>query len=242
MTGKRKQSIITVSNLINGKGGQESLTRISMIEQSLVVLKKRTLSDIIIDTFLFLIIMIAIIVTIFCTLIITKENLHPDKVPDVMGYKPFIVLTGSMEPTIKAGDLVIVKQANLEELNKGDIIAFRNTEDDVVLIHRIAEKETKDGKITLKTKGDNNQSEDRVEVGRENIEGIYVVEFEKLGAVAMFIRKPEGLTISILTIITTFFLWQLIKCLRREKRINKRLKECEEALEEAKKEKEGIKK
>lgn len=213
-----------------------------MIEQSLVVLKKKTLSDIIIDTFLFLIIMTAIIITTFCVIIITKENLYPDKVPDVMGYKPFIVLTGSMEPTIKAGDLVIVKEASLEELNKGDIIAFRHTEEDVVLIHRIAEKETKEGKITLKTKGDNNQSEDRMMVNSENIEGIYLVRFEKLGAVAMFIRSPEGLAISILSIITTFFLWQLIKSLRREKRINKRLKECEEALEEVKMEKEGIKK
>lgn len=186
--------------------------------------------------FLFLIVITALIIAILSMIIIAKKMLYPNKVPDIVGYKPFIVLTGSMEPSIKSGDLVIVKEINPEELKEEDIIAFRHTKEDVVLIHRIVGKETKEETTILKTKGDNNNTEDKFEVEYKNIEGIYLVKFDQLGTIAMFIRSPEGLAISILSIVTIFFLWQLIKSLKREKIINRRLSQCEEALEELKKE------
>lgn len=203
-----------------------------MIEQSLAVLKRKTLLDIIIDAFLFLIVITAIIIATLSILIIVKKNLYPDKVPDIMGIKPFIVLTGSMEPTIKAGDLVIVKEVELQELKQGDIIAFRHTKEDVVLIHRIVRKDTKDGKTILKTKGDNNKTEDEFSVEYKDVEGIYVIRFNQLGTIAMFIRSTQGLIISVLSIITIFFLWQLIKSLKREKVAKIRLQECQEVIGE----------
>lgn len=207
-----------------------------MIEQSLVVLKKKTLLEKLIDMFLFLMVITAVTILILSVIIITKKMLYPNKVPDIMGYKPFIVLTGSMDPIIKSEDLVIVKEINPEELKEGDIIAFRNTKEDVVLIHRIVGKETTEEKITFKTKGDNNETEDKFEVDYKNIEGIYLVKFDKIGAIAMFIRSPQGLIISVLSIVTIFFIWQLIKALKREKIVKSRLKQCEEALNELKKE------
>lgn len=207
-----------------------------MIEQSLVLLKKKTLFERLIDIFLFLMVITTLIISILSIIIITKKTLYPDKVPDIMGYKPFIVLTGSMEPNIKSEDLVIVKEINPEELKEGDIIAFRHNKEDVVLIHRIVRKETKEEKTILKTKGDNNETEDKFEVDYKNIEGIYLVKLNKIGAIAMFIRSPQGLTITILSIATIFFIWQLMKALKREKIVNRRLKQCEEALNELKKE------
>ena len=207
-----------------------------MIEQSLVVLKKKTLLEIFIDTVLILIVITALIIAALSILIIAKKTLYPHKVPDIMGIKPFIVLTGSMEPNIKTGDLVLVKEVDIEQLKEGDIIAFRHTEEDVVLIHRIVGKETQEEKIILRTKGDNNQTEDKNNVNCENIEGIYLMRFEKIGKIAMFIRSQEGLAISILAIISIFFLWQLRKSLKREQIINRRLKECEEVIDELKKE------
>ena len=207
-----------------------------MIEQSLVVLKKKTLLEIFIDTVLILILITALIIAALSILIIAKKTIYPHKVPDIMGIKPFIVLTGSMEPNIKTGDLVLVKEVDIEQLKEGDIIAFRHTEEDVVLIHRIVGKETQEEKIILRTKGDNNQTEDKYNVDCEKIEGIYIMRFEQIGTIAMFIRSPEGLVISILAIISIFFLWQLRKSLKREQIINRRLKECEEVIDELKKE------
>ena len=49
--------------------------------------------------------------------ILIKSHLFPEKVPDVFGYKPLIVLSGSMEPSINKGDLVFVKEID-EDLLK----------------------------------------------------------------------------------------------------------------------------
>ena len=54
----------------------------------------------------FLIICIPILV--INLIIIIRGNMNPDRVPDVFGYKPFAVVSGSMETSINVGDLVIV--------------------------------------------------------------------------------------------------------------------------------------
>ena len=40
--------------------------------------------------------------------IMVQANLSPNKVPNVFGYKPFVVLSGSMESEISVGDLVLL--------------------------------------------------------------------------------------------------------------------------------------
>lgn len=207
-----------------------------MIERSLVVLKKKTILEIIIDIFLICIVILAIVIATLSGMIIMKKSLSPDEVPDIMGIKPFIVLTGSMEPIIKVGDLVIVEEIDENELKIDDIIAFRYTKEDVVLIHRIVGIEEYEGQTLFTTKGDNNQTEDKLNIEYKNIEGIYSFRLSKIGAIAMFIRTPQGIGIVLLSIATIFFSWQFIKSLKREKIAERRLKECQEVIEELKKE------
>ncbi len=46
--------------------------------------------------------------------------MHQDEVPSFFGWKPFIVLSGSMETQISVGDLVIVKEVDTSIFKKGD--------------------------------------------------------------------------------------------------------------------------
>ena len=180
-----------------------------MIEQNLVVLKKKTILEIIIDIFSICILIIASVITTLSGIIIMKKSLSTDKVPDIMGIKPFIVLTGSMEPVINAGDLVIVKEVKENELKINDIIAFRYTKEDVVLIHRIVGIEENEGKILFTTKGDSNETEDKLNIEYKNIEGIYSFRLNGIGTIAMFIKTQPGIAISLLTIVTESSLWLL---------------------------------
>ena len=41
-----------------------------------------------------------------------------------MGYKPLFVLTGSMEPGIKTGDMIIVKGIKESKIKEGDVVTF----------------------------------------------------------------------------------------------------------------------
>ena len=60
--------------------------------------------------------------------LIVKSMTNQDEVPKSGGYCPLIVLTGSMEPEIMDGDLIIVKQIDGEDVAVGDVIAFFDPE------------------------------------------------------------------------------------------------------------------
>lgn len=146
---------------------------------------------------LFLVIVLPFL--IFNLTLIIKSKLYPDKIADFMGYKPFIVMSGSMETTINIGDLVIVKKVNSSNIHTGDIIAFKNG--DIVISHRVREVINDSGTYKFKTKGDNNNVADDFIVSSDAIEGIFVNKIPGLGSILLFLGKPIGLLMVILVII-----------------------------------------
>lgn len=131
--------------------------------------------------------------------IIIKGKINSNEIPDFLGYKPFIVLSGSMESSINVGDLVIVKEIEASQIKKNDIIAFKN--EDIVITHRVIEVINDEGDVKYKSKGDNNNVEDDFLVNGEDVEGIYVTKISGLGNILMFLSKPIGMLVIILTII-----------------------------------------
>jgi signal peptidase len=94
-----------------------------------------------------------------------------------------VIISGSMEPTIKTGSMVIVIPQ--DEYHEGDIISFidpvigRND-------HRIVGEVTRDGVRYFVTKGDAADRPDRILVPIERIEGKIVMIFPYLGYIAYF--------------------------------------------------------
>lgn len=146
---------------------------------------------------LFLVIVLPFL--IFNLTLIIKSKLYPDKIADFMGYKPFIVMSGSMETIINIGDLVIVKKVNSSNIHTGDIIAFKNG--NIVISHRVKEIINDSGTYKFKTKGDNNNVADDFIVNSDAIEGIFVNKIPGLGSILLFLGKPIGLLMVILVII-----------------------------------------
>lgn len=146
---------------------------------------------------LFLVIVLPFL--IFNLTLIIKSKLYPDKIADFMGYKPFIVMSGSMETTINIGDLVIVKKVNSSSIHTGDIIAFKNG--NIVISYRVKEVINDSGTYKFKTKGDNNNVADDFIVNSDAIEGIFVNKIPGLGSILLFLGKPIGLLMVILVII-----------------------------------------
>jgi signal peptidase I len=67
-------------------------------------------------------------------------------------YPMAAITSGSMWPALKEGDLVFIEGVQKDELMIGDVIVFRNPENDTFTIHRIKELREDD----LITKGDAN--------------------------------------------------------------------------------------
>ena len=131
--------------------------------------------------------------------LIVKTKMYPNKIADFLGYRPFIVLSGSMETKINIGDLIIVKEVDSKNIKKGDIIAFKK--DKIVISHRVVEVHSNDGVLNFTTKGDNNDVIDKFLVNSNEIQGVFVNKIPGLGNVLLFLGKPMGLLLVILVII-----------------------------------------
>lgn len=88
----------------------------------------------------------------------------------VSGVFPIFMMgvgSGSMEPKLSTGDAIILtKVKSYDDLNIGDIIAYKN-EEDITIVHRITKKEDD----YFITKGDNNNIEDKMEIRMKDVEG-----------------------------------------------------------------------
>ncbi|WP_134741504.1 signal peptidase I [Nocardioides sp. 503] len=82
--------------------------------------------------------------------------------PHVLGYRTSTMLTGSMEPGIMPGDVVVTTQKPATDVHVGDVISYQiPIEDHRVETHRVTEVTTaKDGTISIRTQGDANSNVD----------------------------------------------------------------------------------
>jgi signal peptidase len=80
-------------------------------------------------------------------------------VPLAFGDRPFTVLTGSMEPTIAAGDVVIEERISPLEARLGDVVTFKDPEDQGrLLTHRVRSIRRDGPFLRFVTQGDANNT------------------------------------------------------------------------------------
>ena len=135
-----------------------------------------------------------------CTILI-KSFINKDEVPDFGGFIPFIILTDSMYPDIKSGALVICIEVDPKEVEKGDVISFYDPSGNgkAVVTHKVVDIINEDGKLSFKTKGINNNTEDRFPVPAEKV----IAEYSGLcipgaGNAAIFLQSPAGLVLCVI--------------------------------------------
>lgn len=138
-------------------------------------------------------------VLLFNIYIMIQAKSSPNKVPSIFGYKPFIVLSGSMEPKIKKGDLIFVKKTDVDKIKVSDIVAFRNS-DDTVTTHRIINVIKTSDNVCFETKGDNNNVQDEEVICKSSVEGKYVSRIPKVGNAIIFVQEPLGFAVMMLTL------------------------------------------
>lgn len=189
--------------------------------------KERSGSKILSGIGYIIILLLALVFIVNITMII-KSYTQPDRVPDFMGYKPFIVLSGSMEPEIMAGDLIVTKEVDAGELKVGDIISFR-VGDNIVVSHRIASID-EEPERTFYTKGDANVGMDAVEVLPEHIEGRYIWRGAGLGRFAIFLQTPIGMLVFVVAPLCLFIIYDIVSRNRRARAKSEREAQLEAEL------------
>lgn len=151
--------------------------------------------------------------------LIVFSIVKPDETLSFLGIKTFVIISGSMEPSLNIGDIVVIKKCSEQDVKVDDIISFR--EGQTVITHRVIEiNETENGKEYI-TKGDNNNTKDSIPVKFSNIEGVYIRKLEYVGKIVLFL-KNKIVIISIVLIFYLIYLYDLKVTEKRKARRSKR--------------------
>lgn len=112
---------------------------------------------------------------------------------------PSVIATGSMEPLIYPGDIILIRQIRdmdeIYSLEVGDVIQF--SRDNILITHRIIGiEQDSNGKTAFLTKGDNNSAQDSRPVYPEDIKGTLVQVIPKLGYPTLLIKERKNVQLS----------------------------------------------
>ncbi len=138
--------------------------------------------------------------------------------PIEKNYELFSVLSGSMEPAIKTGALVIVRP--VDSYGEGDVVTRQIVEENITVTHRIIAREEKNGVIYFQTRGDANNVADEDQFTSDTIVGKVLWDVPYMGYIVNFARTKNGLLLFIIIPATAVIIeesWRIKKELQRMK-------------------------
>lgn len=135
----------------------------------------------------------------------------------MMGYKYYTVISGSMEPEYKVGSVILVKNVNAKDINKGDVITFKLSSSDAIATHRVVE--VLDDSQQFITKGDANEKNDNSPVEYSNLIGKVSMRVPLMrGNFLSFITGTAGKIVSVIILVAFVCLLFLPEILNKVKK------------------------
>lgn len=134
----------------------------------------------------------------------------------------YVIISPSMVPTIKVYDAIIIKRAEPEELEVGDIITFLSNDarySGLTITHRIVGIEkSKTGEVYFRTKGDNNNTEDSSLVKGEDINGKVIFKIPKIGYIQHLLTNAVGWVLLIVVPCLGVVIYDILKIFKSLKK------------------------
>ncbi len=142
-------------------------------------------------------------------------------VPIPGNFKIKVVKSGSMEPYIKTGGIVVIKPSSDYVLN--DVVTFgKDTKTQIPTTHRIVAIDGTGPLRTFTTKGDANESEDPSPTRLSEISGKVIFTMPYLGYVLDFAKKPIGFFLLVGVPAIAIILEEIIKIFSEIKKMKRR--------------------
>jgi signal peptidase len=116
----------------------------------------------------------------------------------LLGYSSYVIYSGSMEPAVKVGSLLLSRPVNVEDLQVGDVITYRSPGNHTTLTHRIVDMRQENGEWVFKTKGDASLGPDPSEVILRGQVTKMAFDIPYLGYVVDFARSTPGIALFLL--------------------------------------------
>ena len=169
------------------------------------------------------VISVVFLVLIVCFVLFTFVSRIMGNTPSVFGYYIFRVSSDSMEPTLMVGDVILVHEADPEDIQKNDIITYKSKDGSMYgrdVTHRVvAEPFEKNGTYYYQTQGDADGAPLDKPITYDQVEGKYVRTMTVIGKVYGFISTPVGICVFI-GFIVLLFGYELISLLVSYRKID----------------------
>lgn len=126
----------------------------------------------------------------------------------------YTILTQSMHPKIKAGDIIVTYRNDDNKYKKGDVITFVSSSEvtgGVTITHRIKKVVKQDGILFYETKGDNNNAADASYVPASNVFGKVIVTIPKMGTLQQFLVTKTGWVVAIVLPSLAIIIYDILK-------------------------------
>ncbi len=136
---------------------------------------------------------IFLVLVVFVTVILVITKIAGER-PTLFGFNFYYIATGSMEPELKIGDVILSREADIDGLEKGDIITFLGKEGELegkTVTHRIENIYEENGSRVFVTKGDANTVTDKP-VHENEVMSEMAFKVPLLGSVIKVINTPIG--------------------------------------------------
>ncbi|MCJ7509916.1 MAG: signal peptidase I [Dehalococcoidia bacterium] len=117
---------------------------------------------------------------------------------NMLGYNSYVIYSGSMQPAVKVGSLLVSRPVDVNDLRVGDVITYRSPGNHTMLTHRIVDMRQEDGEWVFQTKGDANPGPDPQEVILHGQVTKMVFDIPYLGYVVDFARSIQGVVLLLL--------------------------------------------
>ena len=188
----------------------------------------------IISSAIFVVLVLLIILIVFY---IVRVNFlaSKDKLGEVK-INFYTILTQSMYPTIKAGDVVITYKEDNNKYNDGDVITFVSEQNGgITITHRVDEVYNVNNSYSYKTKGDNNNAPDNEITSGDNVLGKVVVKVPKVGYIQQFLVSKTGWIVAVVLPCLGIVIYDILKLFKHTARKGSQLIKRDKRTEEARK-------
>ncbi len=130
-------------------------------------------------------------------------------------YSAYVIVSQSMEPTIKVKDTVITKRLDPSKYKVKNVITFVSTDSrfyGITITHRIKEiVKLSNNKLAFRTKGDNNNAADDTLVDEDHVIGKVIFKIPMLGYIQEFLTRSYGWIIAVVIPCLAIIIYDVIK-------------------------------
>lgn len=186
------------------------------------------MATVIMYTIIVILLLIGVVLMVYFADLTLQKNRTEWKAPI---YGAYVILSGSMEPTIMTGDAIIIRRASVDNLKVGDIVTYKSYDPSrygIMITHRIIDINNEDGTTAYVTKGDSkSNTRDPLLVKPEQVYGKVVMVIPKIGYIQVFLATKFGWIIAVVLPCVGIIIYDLIKLIKKIRKNNRKEKRKE---------------